>query len=92
MLFSGIVPARGFVILCPELPADPAPEILLRLRKNKLSGTLLTTELDRRIERQKAFVKALNAGKVPVKLVVTPNIGHWYPENLSQLIDAALKP
>ncbi len=91
-LFSGIVPARGFVILCPELPADPAPEILLRLRKNKLSGTLLTTELDRRIERQKAFVKALNAGKVPVKLVVTPNIGHWYPENLSQLIDAALKP
>lgn len=90
-LFSGIVPVRGFVILCPELPADPAREVLTRLREQKVAGTLLTTEQDNRIERQKAFVQAFNAAKVPVKLVVTPNIGHWYPENLPALIDAALK-
>lgn len=90
-LFSGIIPIRGFIILCPELPADPDDAQLASLAKRKIRGTLLTTELDRRIERQKAFVRRLNGGRVPVQLKVTPNIGHWYPDNLAQLIDQALK-
>jgi|GEM_PF-894777 len=90
-LFSGIIPARCFVILCPELPEDPPAEVLAALRQRGISGTLLTTELDQRMARQKEFVGRLNAAKVPVRLVVTPNIGHWYPENLPQLIDEALK-
>lgn len=90
-LFSGIIPVKGFVILCPELPADPDDAQLTLLARRKIRGTLLTTELDRRIERQKAFVKRLNAGKVAVKLKITPNIGHWYPNDLPQLIDEALK-
>ncbi len=90
-LISGIIPIRGFIILCPELPADPDDAQLASLAKRKIRGTLLTTELDRRIERQKAFVQYLNAGRVPVHLKVTPNIGHWYPDNLPQLIDQALK-
>jgi predicted esterase len=90
-LFAGTIPVKGFVILCPELPADPDAAQMALLAKRKIRGTLLTTELDRRLERQKAFVKRLNAGKVDVKLRITPNIGHWYPENLPQLIDEALK-
>ena len=90
-LFDGIIPVKGFVILCPELPDDPDDAQLALLAKRKIRGTLLTTELDRRLERQKAFVKRLNAGKVAVELKVTPNIGHWYPKNLPQLIDEALK-
>ncbi|MBE0664220.1 MAG: hypothetical protein IH584_00250 [Candidatus Aminicenantes bacterium] len=90
-LFSGSIPVKGFVILCPELPADPDDAQLALLAKRKIRGTLLTTEFDRRIERQKAFVNRLNAGRVAVKLKITPNIGQWYPENLPQLIDQALK-
>ena len=90
-LFDGTIPVRGFVILCPELPADPDDARLALLAKRRIRGTLLTTELDRRLERQKAFVKRLNAGKLDVRLKVTPNIGHWYPENLPQLIDQALR-
>jgi len=90
-LFSGIIPARGFVVLCPELPADPSAEVLRTLRSNKVAGTLLTNEQDGRVERQKAFVKYLSDAKIKVRFLVTPNIGHWYPENLSQLIDEALK-
>lgn len=89
-LFSGIIPIKGFVMLCPELPADPDPELLKALRKKKVSGTLLTTERDGRVKRQEAFVAYLNKGKIPVRFLVTPNIGHWYPENLPQLIDEAL--
>jgi predicted esterase len=90
-LFSGIIPIKGFVILCPELPADPDDARLALLAGRKIRGTLLTTELDLRMERQKAFVDRLNAGHVVVKLKITPNIGHWYPDNLPQLIDEALK-
>ncbi|MBN2346815.1 MAG: hypothetical protein JXO51_10545, partial [Candidatus Aminicenantes bacterium] len=75
----------------PELPADPDDAQLAQLAKRKVRGTLLTTELDRRLDRQKAFVQRLNSGKVVTRLKVTPNIGHWYPDNLPQLIDEALK-
>jgi predicted esterase len=90
-LFSGTIPIKGFIILCPELPAEPDDIRLAGLAKRKIRGTLLTTELDRRIEKQKAFVTRLNSGKVSVQLKITPNIGHWYPPNLPELIDQALK-
>jgi len=89
-LFSGVIPARGFIILCPELPALPSDIEIDLLIKNKVKGTLVTTEMDARLERQKEFATFMTGVKVPVQLVITPDIGHWYPENLPQLIDQAL--
>lgn len=90
-LLSGTIPARGFIILCPVPPEIKDPAVLSELRKKRVKGTLLTTELDQRVPQQKAFVQQLNEAGIPVKLVVTPNVGHWYPENLPELIDRALK-
>lgn len=89
-VLNGVVPARGFVLLCPELPADPSDEQLEPLVRKRVRGTILTSELDRRIERQKEFGAFLTARQVPVRIVVIPNAGHWYPDDLPRLIDEAL--
>jgi acetyl esterase/lipase len=90
-ILAGVIPARGFIVLCPVPPEIKDPAVLTELRKKRLKGTLLTTELDQRVPQQKAFVQQMNQARIPVRLVVTPNIGHWYPENLPELIDRALQ-
>jgi dienelactone hydrolase len=89
-IFDGAPPARGFVILCPELPADPGAEELERALKRGVRGTLISTGQDRRLERQKQYVEFLAGKGLNVNMVVKPNIGHWYPPDLGELIDRAL--
>ena len=89
--FEDALPVSGFVILCPEVPADPSPEAVEKAVRGGIRGSLLTTERDRRLERQRDYVAGLTAQGLDVRLVVTPDIGHWYPENLEELIDGALE-
>ena len=88
--FAETVPAAGFVVLCPEVPTDPSADVLAAAARRGVRGTLLTTEQDGRLERQREYVAHLNERGLDVQLVVTPNIGHWYPDNLEQLLDEAL--
>ncbi len=74
----------------PEVPADPSQAALAEAVRRGVRGTLLTTERDKRLQRQKEYVAALAAQGMDVRISVTPNTGHWYPDNLEQLIDEAL--
>ena len=80
---------RGFVVLCPPCP-DGWAEGVATVAAKRLRGALLTTEMDPRLGEQRKMVEALQNAGVPVQCVVTPNIGHWYPENLGILIDEAI--
>ena len=90
-MFEQALPAKGFVILCPEVPRDPTPREVVYAKQLGIRGTLLTTERDGRVERQRQYVASLTAQGLEVRIVVTPNIGHWYPDNLEELIDEALE-
>ena len=89
-LFAEAFPLAGFVILCPEVPADPDNEAITRAARRGVRGTLLTTEFDRRIDHQREYAARLTKSGLEVRLIVTPNVGHWYPEDLERLIDEAL--
>ena len=87
---AGALPAAGFVVLCPEVPVEPNRDSLDEAARRGLRGTLLTTEQDGRLDQQKRFVDCLDQGGLDVRLIVTPDIGHWYPDDLERLIDEAL--
>ena len=89
-VFDGTLPASGFVVLCPEVPPDPSENAMEAAMRRGVRGTLLTTEQDGRLERQRKYVVRLAAHGLDVRCVVTPNIGHWYPDDLERLIDEAL--
>jgi predicted esterase len=89
-VFDEVVPARGFVILCPELAPEPDAHQLAGLLRRGVRGTLITTEQDNRIEKQKLYAAALQAKGLDLRLIVRPNIDHWFPPDFGDLLDAAL--
>lgn len=84
------IPAIGFVVLCPAKPADFTPEKVKEAKERGIRGTLITTEMDPRLPDQKGMAEIMKTEGLDHEFIVTPNIGHWYPENLSELIDAAI--
>ncbi len=88
--FHGILPACGFVALCPEVPTSITDEEIAAAAKRGLRGTLLTSELDNRLDAQRSLAERWQGLGLDGELVITPNMGHWYPEDFPQQLDAAI--
>jgi hypothetical protein len=88
--FEAGLPVRGFVALCPEVPKSLSDAAIAAAKKRGLRGTLLTTELDRRVEQQRALAERWKAAGLDCAFDVTPDIGHWYPKDFEARLDAAL--
>lgn len=84
------LPVRGFVVLCPAMPDGFTPERVREARDRGIRGTLLTTEMDGRLDQQRRMDAILTQEGLPHEFSVTPNIGHWYPKDLSERIDRAI--
>ncbi|MDH5742546.1 MAG: alpha/beta hydrolase, partial [Candidatus Aminicenantes bacterium] len=90
VVLNDTVPVIGFVVLCPAKPEDFTAQKVAEAKKRGIKGTLLTTEMDPRLPDQKEMAEIMKAQNFPLEFIVTPNIGHWYPEDLGEMIDAAI--
>ena len=81
---------RGFIVLCPEVPTTISDEDILAAKTRGLRGSLLTTEADNRVERQRALMERLEKSGLAVDFHLTPAIGHWYPDDFEALLDRAI--
>ena len=88
--FEDFFPVRGFVVLCPEVPDTISNEKILAAKTRGLRGTLLTTEADNRVDRQKTLMDRMEKLGLPAVFHLTPGIGHWYPQDFETLLDGAL--
>ncbi len=88
--FGNFFPVRGFVVLCPEPPTTIGDEDILAAKARGLRGTLLTTEADQRVAKQRELMDRLEKLGLPAVFHLTPGIGHWYPEDFETLLDGAL--
>jgi len=84
------LPAAGFVVLCPGRPESFTEAAVARMVDRGVRGTILTTEMDPNLPVQRELVESLKAAGLQYQFVVTPNIGHWIPEDLDRMIDQAL--
>jgi predicted esterase len=85
------IPVRGFVVLCPAKPDGFTAERVRAAAGRGLTGTLLTTEMDRRLDQQKEMNALMKAEKLPCVFIVTPDIGHWYPADMPDKLDTSIK-
>lgn len=90
IVLDDTVPVIGFVVLCPAKPEDFTAQKVAEAKKRGIRGTLLTTEMDPRLPDQKEMAEIMKAHNLPLEFIVTPNIGHWYPEDLDKKIDSAI--
>lgn len=87
--FNKTIPVKGLVLLCPPIPeltGEQLDEACIR----GLHVMMLTTELDHRLEQQKELVGKMAKANIATKFEIFPNIGHWYPKDLPERIDAAI--
>lgn len=87
----GFFEVRGFVVLCPEVPADLDEGDLRAAGSRGLRGVLLTTEADRRVEQQRALIARLERAGLAVRFHLTPGLGHWYPADFQARLDEAVE-
>jgi predicted esterase len=88
--FFDVIPAKGFVILCPPMPDNITEAEVLEVKARGVRGTIITTELDNRIPDQRKMADLFKESGLQYQFIVTPNIGHWYPEDLPEMIDRAI--
>jgi predicted esterase len=84
------MPVAGFVVLCPAKPESFTDENVKSMTSRDLCGTILTTEMDPRLDSQKEMDQIMRRAGFDCRLLVTPNIGHWFPEDLDVQIDKAI--
>jgi predicted esterase len=91
LVLEDIVPVRGFVALCPGKPENFSVEAIGAAGDRGLRGTILTTEMDPRVGEQREMVAVMEREGFPHEFHVTPDTGHWYPEDLAERIDEAIR-
>lgn len=84
------VPVKGFVILCPPMPENITAAEVAAARGRGVRGTIITTELDNRVPAQRAMADLFRDNGLQYQFVMTPNIGHWYPEDFPERLDRAI--
>ena len=89
--FCNTIPVRGFVSLCPGKPESFTEEYITEAKNRGIRGTIITTEMDPRLEVQKEMVELLKSTGFEYQFEVTPNIGHWFPDDLNVKIDEAIE-
>ncbi len=90
VVLDNTIPVIGFVVLCPAKPDDFIADKVRGAKERGIRGTLITTEMDNRLPEQKEMAGIMKEQGLPHEFIVTPNIGHWYPENLAEMIDTAI--
>jgi predicted esterase len=89
--FNQIIPLKGLITLCPAKHAEWKDFDLSIAKNSGLCCVILTGEEDGSLEGQKEIIADLDAAHIPHQFVITPALGHWFPENLSQQLDEAIK-
>ncbi|WP_105617155.1 alpha/beta hydrolase [Vallitalea okinawensis] len=87
LCFKTNLPIKGVVTLCPDL-GDEHADCEVDLLSSRLKHvTIITGEKDEVLEKQKIFVEKLEKADVEHKFTIIDNLGHWFPNNLEDLLD-----
>jgi predicted esterase len=90
IVLEQVIPVSGFVVLCPAKSEAFTEENIRMAKKRGVRGTILTTEMDPRLTVQKEMAKIIDKEDLSCEFIITPNIGHWFPDDLDERIDQAI--
>ena len=90
LVMDNVIPVKGFVVLCLPVPESLTDEQIVAARHRGIRGTIITSELDRRIKDQRVMADRFKKAGLQYQFIVTPNIGHWFPEDMGAKIDDAI--
>lgn len=84
------IPIAGFVVLSPPVPDGFSQDDVLNIKKKNVRGTIISNSKDPRYADQRLMSGLFKENGVQYQFIETPAIGHWFPENLYELIDQSI--
>ncbi|HPJ46264.1 MAG TPA: hypothetical protein PL017_09210 [Tenuifilaceae bacterium] len=77
----GVIPVKGFIAYCPDLPSFLKNNNFSLLKNTKAVGYISSGENDHFLPRQELMLTLLDSLGIRSKLVIDSCRGHEYPEN-----------
>jgi predicted esterase len=90
IVLHNMISVAGFIALCPAKTESFTPERVREAKERGVKGIILTTEMDPRLPDQREMNEILETENFPSEFIVTPDIGHWFPDDLDKKIDTAI--
>jgi len=85
------VPFSGFIILSPPKPDEFSKANVNNMINNNIRGSIITNPKDPRYNEQKQMAEIFDSMGMKNRFIETPDIGHWFPDNLGELIDQSIQ-
>ncbi len=90
ILIKGKIPISGFIILVPQKPESFSQKSVENMKSKNIRGTIISNLKDPRYNDQRFMSELFKEKGMQYQFIETPAIGHWFPENLSELIDQSI--
>jgi dienelactone hydrolase len=87
---NAIVPAIGFIALCPVKPEDFSKECCEDAARRGIRGVLMEGELSGDVPALQEMEAAFKEAGLPCESIINEGIAHWYPADLSEKLDRAI--
>lgn len=84
------VPVRGFITVIPSVQDVAAFEALIKTAPSDLRGCIITGDQDPFYENTVQLVKLLEEHRIPCKLITIKGLGHFIPNNFSEMLVEAV--
>ena len=84
------IPFAGLIVLSPPMPEGFSKEGVENMKIKNIRGTIISNSKDPRYQDQRYMSELFNEVGMQYQFIETPAIGHWFPENLDELIDQSI--
>jgi len=89
---ANVIPIKGFITLCPELqPSSFTKESVGIANKRGVKGVFMEGEYADLIDDEVKMMKIFDEVGLPYQSYINKGLGHWYPKDLDDKVDNALK-
>ena len=85
------IPYSGFIILSPPMPEGFSSENAKDFKRKNIRGTIISNSKDPRFKDQRFMSELFKENGMQYQFIETPAIGHWFPENIDELIDQSIQ-
>jgi len=89
---ANLFPIKGFITLCPELqPSSLNKETVKMALERGVKGVFMEGEHARIVDDEEKMMKIFEEIGLPYQSYINKGIGHWYPEDLDEKVEKALR-
>lgn len=88
---AGVIPIKGFISLSSQKPSSFTKDRIRTINKTGIKGVFMEGEKDLPVQEVNEMIKIFEELDIPFQYYINSGIGHWYPDDLDDKLEQAIK-